>query len=193
MNFDFSDEQKLLQQTVRDYLSDNSPLSVCREILETDKPYADDLWKGGAEMGWQGAVIPEEFGGAGFGHLELAVIAEEVGRALAPIPFSSSVYFATEAIIKFGSEAQKQKYLPQLANGSAIGTFALTERAGQNDIEGIQAKLRSQRSETAEDVLRGMDKAELVAVAAHLLDYVVGRTKVLKQEKLLKTFQKAGR
>jgi len=65
--------------------------------------------------------------------------------------------------------------------------------ARRRAIEGIQAKLRSQRSETAEDVLRGMDKAELVAVAAHLLDYVVGRTKVLKQEKLLKTFQKAGR
>ena len=104
MNFDFSDDQKLLQHTVRDYLADNSPLSVCREILETEKPYADDLWKGAAEMGWQGAVIPEEYGGAGFGHLELAVIAEEVGRALAPIPFSSSVYFATEAILRFGSD-----------------------------------------------------------------------------------------
>ena len=94
MNFDFSDDQKLLQQTARDYLAEHAPLTVCREILETDQPYAANLWKGAAEMGWQGAVIPEEYGGAGFGHLELAMIAEEVGRALAPIPFSSSVYFA---------------------------------------------------------------------------------------------------
>ncbi|MFP6640058.1 MAG: acyl-CoA dehydrogenase family protein, partial [Myxococcota bacterium] len=141
MNFDFSEEQKLLQHTAREYLAENCPLTVCREILETDKPYADDLWKGAAEMGWQGAVIPEEFGGAGFGHLELAVLAEEIGRALAPIPFSASVYFATEAILRYGNTAQKKNYLPGLADGSAIGTFALTEKAGQNDIENVQARV----------------------------------------------------
>ena len=60
MNFDFSDEQKLLQQTARDYLDANSPLATCREILEGDQPYAAELWKGAAEMGWQGAVVPEQ-------------------------------------------------------------------------------------------------------------------------------------
>jgi alkylation response protein AidB-like acyl-CoA dehydrogenase len=139
MNFDFSDDQKLLQQTARDYLAEHSPLTVCREILETDQPYATDVWKGAAEMGWQGAVIPEEYGGAGFGHLELAMIAEEVGRALAPIPFSSSVYFATEALLRAGSDEQKKKYLPALASGDAIGTFALVEKVGQNDVENVAA------------------------------------------------------
>jgi alkylation response protein AidB-like acyl-CoA dehydrogenase len=132
MNFDFSEDQKLLQQTARDYLESNAPLSVCREVLESSKPYADDLWKGAAEMGWLGTVIPEEYGGAGFGHLELAVIAEEVGRALAPIPFASSVYLATEALLLAGTDAQKQRYLPKLASGEWIGCFAGTERAGQN-------------------------------------------------------------
>ncbi len=141
MNFDFSDDQKFLQQTARDYLAEHSPLSACREILETDKPYADDIWKGAAEMGWQGAVIPEEFGGAGFGHLELAMIAEEIGRSLAPIPFASSVYFATEAILRAGSEDQKKNYLPSLASGETIGTFALTEKAGQNDVENVEASV----------------------------------------------------
>ena len=141
MNFDFSDDQKFLQQTARDYLAEHSPLSACREILETDKPYADDIWKGAAEMGWQGAVIPEEFGGAGFGHLELAMIAEEIGRSLAPIPFASSVYFATEAILQAGSEDQKKNYLPSLASGETIGTFALTEKAGQNDVENVEASV----------------------------------------------------
>ncbi|MCS5635522.1 MAG: acyl-CoA/acyl-ACP dehydrogenase [Myxococcota bacterium] len=141
MNFDFSDDQKFLQQTARDYLAEHAPLSACREILETDKPFADDLWKGAAEMGWQGAVIPEAYGGAGFGHLELAMIAEEIGRSLAPIPFSSSVYFATEAILRAGSDEQKQKYLPSLANGESIGTFALTEKAGQNDVENVTARV----------------------------------------------------
>jgi len=127
MNFDFSEDQKLLKQTARDYLEEHSPLSVCREVLESDRPYAKDLWKGAAELGWLGTVIPEEYGGAGFGHLELSVIAEEVGRALAPIPFSSSIYLATEAILVAGSDAQKKAYLPKLASGAAIGTMALTE------------------------------------------------------------------
>ena len=141
MNFDFSDEQKLLQQTARDYLEANSPLGLCREILEGDEPYAAKLWKGAAEMGWQGAVIPEQYGGAEFGHLELSMIAYEVGRSLAPIPFGPSVYVATEAINRFGSDAQKNAWLPKLASGEAIGTFALTEKPGQNAAENIAAKV----------------------------------------------------
>jgi alkylation response protein AidB-like acyl-CoA dehydrogenase len=166
MNFDFSDDQKLLQQTARDYLAEHAPLTVCREILETDKPYADDLWKGAAEMGWQGAVIPEEYGGAGFGHLELAMIAEEVGRALAPIPFSSSVYFATEAVLKAGSDAQKKKYLPDLASGAAIGTFALTEKPGQNDVEGVEATVKGGKLSGIKLPVADGDVATFAVVAA---------------------------
>ncbi|MEE8580142.1 MAG: acyl-CoA dehydrogenase family protein [Myxococcota bacterium] len=138
MNFDFSEDQKLLQQTAKDYLQEHSPLSVCREVLESDTPYSKALWKGAAELGWLGSVIPEEYGGAGFGHLELAVIAEEVGRALAPIPFASSVYLATEALLLAGSEEQKQRYLPKLASGEAIGTLALAEKSGQNSTEHLE-------------------------------------------------------
>jgi len=141
MNFDFSDEQKLLQQTARDYLEANSPLATCREILEGDQPYAADLWKGAAEMGWQGAVVPEQYGGAEFGHLELAMIAFEVGRSLAPIPFGPSVYVATEAIVRFGSDTQKNAWLPKLADGSAIGTFAFTEKPGQNAVVAVEANV----------------------------------------------------
>lgn len=141
MNFDFSDEQKLLQQTARDYLEANSPMATCRDVLEGDSLYAADLWKGAAEMGWQGAVVPEQYGGAEFGHLELAMIAYEVGRSLAPIPFGPSVYVATEAIARFGSDAQKAEWLPKLADGSAIGTFALAEKAGQNGAERVEASV----------------------------------------------------
>ncbi|MCZ6783309.1 MAG: acyl-CoA/acyl-ACP dehydrogenase [Proteobacteria bacterium] len=138
MNFDFSEDQKLLQKTAKDYLEEHSPLTVCREVLESDAPYARDLWKGAAQLGWLGTAIPEEYGGAGFGYLELAVIAEEIGRALAPIPFASSVYLASEALLRFGSDTQKQKYLPELASGEWIGTFAVAERPGQNGAEGIE-------------------------------------------------------
>ncbi len=142
MNFDFSEDQKLLQKTARDFLEEHSPLSVCREILESDQPYSQSLFKAAAEMGYQGTAIPEEYGGAGFGYLELAVVAEELGRALAPIPVSSSVYLATEAILLAGSDEQKQQYLTKLASGEAIGTFALVERPGQNSTEGVEASFR---------------------------------------------------
>jgi hypothetical protein len=81
-------------------------------------------------MGFLGVAIPEEFGGAGAGHLELCVIAEEMGRALAPVPFSSTVYLAAEAILLAGSDAQKHKWLPAIASGDAIGTLALFEGKG---------------------------------------------------------------
>ena len=166
MNFDFSDEQKLLQQTARDYLAEHSPLSTCREILESDQPYAAALWKGAAEMGWQGAVVPEEFGGAGFGYLELAMIAYEVGRALAPIPFGPSVFVATEAILRHGSAAQKSAWLPKLANGSAIGTFAFTERAGQNAAESVAAKVENGKLTGTKQPVADGDVAQLAIVAA---------------------------
>ncbi len=129
MNFEFSEDQKLVQKTARDYLAEHSGLEVCRAVLESSKPYDAGLWKGAAEMGWLGAAVPEQYGGAGLGHLELVLIAEEVGRALAPIPFSSSVYLATEALLVAGSEDQKKKYLPRLASGELIGTFAFAEGA----------------------------------------------------------------
>ena len=84
-------------------------------------------------MGWTGAAIPEEYGGVGLGRLAVCVIAEELGRAVAPVPYSSSVYLATEALMLFGSEAQKRTYLPRLAAGETIGTFALAERPGTSD------------------------------------------------------------
>jgi len=166
MNFDFSEDQKLLQQTAKDYLAEHAPLSVCREILEGDEPYAKDLWKGTAEMGWQGAVIPESYGGAGFGHLELAVIAQEVGRALAPIPFGSSVYVATEALLRYGSDAQKQQWLPKLASGEAIGTFAFAEKPGQNAAENVAAKVAGGKLSGEKAPVLDGDVATLAVVAA---------------------------
>jgi alkylation response protein AidB-like acyl-CoA dehydrogenase len=133
MNLEFSDDQKFVQKTARDYLTENAPLSLCRAVLEGNKPYDPALWKGVAEMGWLGTAVPEAYGGAGLSHLELVLIAQELGRTLAPIPFSSSVYLAIEAILQAGSEAQKQKWLPKLTSGEAIGTLALAEGLGDFD------------------------------------------------------------
>jgi hypothetical protein len=166
MNFDFSDDQKLLQQTAKDFLEEHAPLSVCREVLESDAPYAQSLWKGAAELGWLGTAIPESYGGAGFGYLELAVIAEEVGRALAPIPFSSSVYLASEAILRAGSDEQKQRWLTRLAAGEATGTLALTEKPGQNGVENVEARCEGGRISGSKLPVPDGDIADVAVVAA---------------------------
>lgn len=131
MNFEFNDEQHLIRDQARSFLRDNCPTSAVRSVLEGDELYSESLWKQVCELGWTATVIPEEFGGLGLSYLELVVIAEEMGRACAPIPFGSSVYMATEAIMAAGTDAQKKKWLPQLAEGTAIGTLAYAEGPGE--------------------------------------------------------------
>src|SRR4029453_1399551 len=105
--------------------------------------YEKGVGKETAAMGWTGAAIPEEYGGAGLGHLGLCVLAEELGAALAPVPFSSSVYLASEAIVAGGSEAQKKAWLPKLASGEAIGTLALAEGPGKADARKLRTTFRA--------------------------------------------------
>ncbi|WP_439816673.1 acyl-CoA dehydrogenase family protein [Zavarzinia sp. CC-PAN008] len=139
MNFEFSEDQEMLREQARRFLADRSSTKVVRRILESDAPFDADLWKGIVEMGWTGTAIPEEFGGLGLGHLELCVIAEELGRALAPVPFASSVYLATEALLLAGTNEQKQAWLPKLAAGEAIGTVAVAEGPTQPTARNIAA------------------------------------------------------
>ncbi|MGH7348593.1 MAG: acyl-CoA dehydrogenase family protein [Candidatus Rokuibacteriota bacterium] len=127
MNFDFSTDQKSLREQARKFLGEHASSARVRRILEGAAPYDVDLWKGMGEMGWMGTAIPETHGGAGFGHLELCVIAEELGRSLAPTPFASTIYLAAEALRLAGSEAQKNRWLPRIAQGDAIGCLALAE------------------------------------------------------------------
>ncbi|HWZ08772.1 MAG TPA: acyl-CoA dehydrogenase family protein, partial [Bradyrhizobium sp.] len=118
--------------------AEKCPPSAVRAVLDGKTPYDRHLWKGLAEMGFIGVAIPETYGGTGAGHLELCVIAEEMGRALAPVPFSSTVYLAAEAILLAGSEAQKRKWLPLIASGEAIGTLALFEGSGNPSPQAIK-------------------------------------------------------
>jgi alkylation response protein AidB-like acyl-CoA dehydrogenase len=127
MNFDFSDDQKVLRDQARKFLTQHAAPERVRRVLDSDAPYDAELWRGMAEMAWPGTAVPEAYGGAGFGYLELCVVAEELGRSLAPTPFSSSVYLATEALLLAGSEEQKRRWLPRLALGESIGCFALAE------------------------------------------------------------------
>jgi alkylation response protein AidB-like acyl-CoA dehydrogenase len=141
MNFEFSEEQDMLREQAQGFLSDHCPPSTVRKILDGEESFDAELWQKVVEMGWTATVIPEEYEGLGLSYLELSVIAEELGRALAPLPFSSSVYLATEAVLLAGSDNQKQALLPKLAGGSVIGCLAVAEAAGQASPASMNASL----------------------------------------------------
>lgn len=131
VNFDFSEEQKQLREEARKMLAKECTAAEVREVLDDpDTAFDPGLWSKIAGQGWLAASIPEEFGGLGLGHLELCCIAEELGRAVAPVPFASTAYVLAEALMLAGSEAQKRRLLPRIASGEAIGALATSERPG---------------------------------------------------------------
>ena len=145
MNLDFSDELKQLRDQARKFLAEQSSSKSVRRVLEGEIAFDESLWKGVVALGWPAASIPEQYGGDGIGHESVCVLAEQLGASLAPIPFSSSVYLATEAILSFGSEAQKKAYLPKLAKGNAIGCFALAEGMGDPSDSRVGTRYRGGR------------------------------------------------
>ncbi|MGB3808766.1 MAG: acyl-CoA dehydrogenase family protein [Parvibaculum sp.] len=166
MDFDFSDDQKQLKDQARRFLEAKSSPKSVRVILEGPEPYDKALWKGLAEMGFMGTAIPEEFGGLGATYLELCVIAEELGRAVAAVPFSSSIYLAAEFLLAAGTQAQKEAYLPKLASGELIGCLALSEGIGNPTPKTIQASVAGAKlTGTKLPVLDG-NAADFAVVAA---------------------------
>ena len=128
MNFDYTDDQKALKDEARRFLADVAPLTVARGVLDDPAQGHDAaLWARIGEQGWCGAAIPEEFGGLGLGYVELCALAEELGRAVAPVPFASSVYLFAEALLVAGTEAQKAHWLPRIASGEVLPTAVFTE------------------------------------------------------------------
>ena len=140
MNFDFSDEQKAFGEQVGRMLGELPALSEARTALDGGIEYSTRAWKGLAELGFQAIFIPESYGGLGLGPLEACVAAEQIGRTLVPVPALSSTYICAEAIRLFGSDAQKGRWLPGLADGSLIGTWAASEPASMHSPE-VSAKL----------------------------------------------------
>jgi alkylation response protein AidB-like acyl-CoA dehydrogenase len=137
MDFGFSEEQDMLRQIAHDFLAENCPTTFVRQMMEDDTGYSPVLWKKMAELGWLGLAFPEDYGGQGLGFVDLTVILEEMGAALLPSPFLSTVVLAGQTMLLGGSEAQKNTYLPKIADGSLLATLAMTEPSGRFDAEGI--------------------------------------------------------
>ena len=166
MNFDFDTELKELGETARSYLADACGPSAARSALENGGQLDKRIWREIAEMGWLAASIPEEDGGLGFGHLAVCVLATELGRALAPLPFSSSIYLATEALLLFGSRQQKSEWLPRLAAGDVIGAFALVERPGYLGFDNFSAFVKNEQLTGHKPVVADSATADFAIVAA---------------------------
>jgi len=170
MNFAFSEEQEELRRYARQWLADRSPSKIVRDLMATDVGFDRSQWAEIAQMGWQGMAIPEEYGGAGFGFLELAVLIEEQGSALFPSPFFSTVVMAADALVSHGSDEQKKEWLPKIAAGELVATLAITEPNGRWDEQGIEATAEQSESGwtingTKSFVLDG-HAADLLIVAA---------------------------
>ena len=139
MNFTFTEEQEELRRQVRRFLEEKSPISEVRRLMETDDGYDKSVWDQMAgQLGLTALIIPEEYGGAGFGYVELTVVLEEMGAALLCAPFYSTVALATNALLLSGDEQAKKDLLPGIASGETIATFAYVEDSGRWDIDGVE-------------------------------------------------------
>ena len=134
MNFQFSEDAEALRDEARKFLGAEAGRDKARKVMEGDVPHDAALWAKIVELGWTGLRIPETHGGLGLSVLELCVLAEEVGRSLAPVPFTSSVLMATELVIASGHEAAQTAWLPKLASGEAIGTVGWIEGGAASPI-----------------------------------------------------------
>ncbi len=128
MNFDFSEDQRRLQEEVRRVLTAHSTSAHVRSVLDGEALFCTDTWRELAGIGALGIAVDEVHGGAGLGLLDLCLVAEEAGRALAAVPLLPSIYLAGEVLKRAGSDDQKANWLPQLASGDAIIAAVLDER-----------------------------------------------------------------
>jgi alkylation response protein AidB-like acyl-CoA dehydrogenase len=171
MNFAFSEEQEELRRSVRRFLEDKSPSTEVRRLMETTEGFDKAVWDQMAnQLGLQALAIPEEYGGVGFGYVELTVVFEEMGAALLCAPYFATVALAANALLSSGDEAAKKDLLPGIASGETIATLALTEDSGRWDTDGITLAATRKGDEWKLDghkmfVIDGQN-ANLVLVAA---------------------------
>jgi alkylation response protein AidB-like acyl-CoA dehydrogenase len=171
VNFAFSEEQEELRKIVKQFLDTKSPEAEVRRLMETDEGFDPAVWDQMAnQMGLQGLIIPEEFGGSGYSYVELIVVLEEMGRRLLAAPYFSTVVLAANTLLHSGDDAAKKDLLPGIASGETKATLAFTEENGRWDEEGITVQATSSGdgwtiSGTKMFVLDG-HVADLILVAA---------------------------
>ena len=142
MQFELTETQQTLKNTVRKFLSAECPPAEVRRLMETETADDASLWKKMADQGWTGMLVPEQYGGFGMGMVEMAATLEEMGRALLPGPFFSTVVMAGTLIEQAGNEAQKHKYLGPIARGEIKAAVAFLEDPPSWTPQGVQLNAR---------------------------------------------------
>jgi len=140
IQFAFTDEQEQFRSALRRFLNDKSPTTEVRRLMATAEGYNPAVWRQlSDELAVPGIQIPEQYGGAGFGMVELCIVTEELGRALFCGPYFSTSVLAANAILNAGTDAQKASLLPDIASGARLATLAVTELSGNWDPASIEA------------------------------------------------------
>jgi alkylation response protein AidB-like acyl-CoA dehydrogenase len=140
MDFAFSKDQELIRSSVREFLKKEFPKDLIRELRGNEKGYDPKVWKKMVKLGFQGLVIPEEYGGTEGEFYDLVVFMEEAGRNILPAPFFSTVCICSMALLEFGTDEQKKKYLPKIANKGTIWSLALKEESDSYEAGDIRLR-----------------------------------------------------
>ncbi len=156
MDFGLSEEQALLDETVRRFLDERLPMSRVREVVESESGVDDEGWRALAELGVAGALVPEAFGGAGLSLLDAAVIATALGHGAAPLPFVGSSVLATLLLRDVADGDVQAQWLPALAGGGARIAVGIAERVEARQGAGL-TEAEGGLSGTALFVLDGQD------------------------------------
>jgi alkylation response protein AidB-like acyl-CoA dehydrogenase len=166
MDFGFSQEQEMLRATARKFFENECPSTFVRARMAEPAGVTDDFWKKLGEQGWLGLVYPEEYGGTGLGFVDLTVLMEEMGRAVMPGPFFSTLLGGL-AILEAGSSDQKKDWLGKFSDGQAKTTLAWTEPSARWDAAGVTTTARSAGAGWA------LTGTKLFVLDAHLADVLV--------------------
>jgi alkylation response protein AidB-like acyl-CoA dehydrogenase len=137
MNFGFNEEQELLRSTARKFFENECPSEVVRKLMDTPEGVTPALWGKLAEQGWTGLIYPEAHDGTGLGLVDLVVLMEEMGRAVVPGPYLSTVLLGGLAILEAGSDGQKREWLPKIAAGDKRVTLAWMEPSAMLGPQGV--------------------------------------------------------
>ncbi len=164
MHFGLTEEQKLLQETVRNFVAGECPPQAVRAVFDAGGSHDPALWKGLAELGVAGIAVPEAYGGAGLELLDLALVAEELGAGAVPAPFLGHA-MACVAIALGGSEEQRERWLPGLAAGEVLGTVAYSEPGGGLDPGALATECREGALFGAKSLVPNASAADLLVVA----------------------------
>ena len=176
-SFGFTEVQKLLRRSFREFLERECPLSEVREIEASGDDYSPSLYQQMADLGWVGSRIPVEFGGSGMDWLDLAIFYEEAGRGLLPSPHWISSVLSAEAILALGTEEQKQALLPRIASGQLIVSTAYLEPSTRSDLGAVSTVAVSTSSGYT------IAGTKVFVRAGHLADYLIVLARTGEREK----------